>query len=154
MSDPRPWPQIGGYVQTKRHPTRIRCKAYTAPPGGDGGDLITTIDPGTSLGPIEDVQHTSLFVTIMVKGWWINIWHWRNNPHELMTNNIGINYATVYEQADIDEWEQHGWRHAAIGQPEPNSPVDVDARAQLTGQPEPSSPSPPLSPSPEPEPEM
>ena len=136
MSDPRPWPQIGGYVQTKRHPTRIRCKAYTAPPVGDGGDLITTILPGTSLGPIQDVQQTPLFVTIQVKGWWINIWRSRNS----VTHNLGINYATVYEQADIDDWERHGWRHAATGQPEPTSPVDAD-------------PPPPLSPSPEPEPE-
>ena len=72
---------VGDYVQTKRLPTSIRCKAYTAPPQGRGaprwewsGQYIATIEPATYLGPIESIARSDDFLTIRVEDWWINVW--------------------------------------------------------------------------------
>ena len=129
---PRPIPRVGGYALTKPSPTKIRCKAYTAPPLR-GGELITTIAPGTSLGPIEAEEQSEMFVTIQVRGYWINIWraHW-NSPDQ----KGGTNYATLVTQPEIDDWEQHGWRHLPASEV-PASPPSV-AKPEPESEPNPS----------------
>ena len=73
LGDPRPELVIGAYMQTKGGRTRIRCKGYTRPPGC-GGHYIGTMRPGTTVGPIEDIQESEGFSTILEDGWWINVW--------------------------------------------------------------------------------
>ena len=73
-TDPRPyWLVLGDYMETKPMPTNVRCKAYTHPPGCEG-EYITTIEPGTILGPIEALMHSDKYCSIRVGDQWINVW--------------------------------------------------------------------------------
>ena len=70
---------VGGYVFTRQH-RKIRCKAYTEPPGLDAygnyifsGQYIATIEPGTYLGPVETVIWTGEYQSILVRDCWINV---------------------------------------------------------------------------------
>ena len=60
-------------METKPMPTNVRCKAYTHPPGF-GGVYITTIAPGTILGPTEALMHSDKYCSIRVGDQWINVW--------------------------------------------------------------------------------
>ena len=74
----------------------IECIAY-----GFDGHFITTIAPGTSLGPVENFRQTSEFSTICVKGWWINVW---------ASAGGRVYYAARYPREDVTAWFQCGWR--------------------------------------------
>ena len=69
---PPPVLQLGEYVITRNDGTTARCKAYDAP--CPFGIYICTIDPGTMLGPIEEVLDVGDYVTILVRGYYINVW--------------------------------------------------------------------------------
>ena len=105
---PRPIISVGQYILTKPLPTQIRCKAYDGPPGGGGGSFITTISPGTHIGPVEEVVHTDQFVTILCRGYWINIWRAARG-----TTDHGTDFAFVISQRESDSWCWHGWSHQA-----------------------------------------
>ena len=104
-NDPRTRAPPPEYWQTRPSPTRVVCRAYTAPPSL-GGHLICTIQPGTFLGPVEDKEATDEFVTICVQGWWINVWgsKWGQN---------GTWFAHRVPDVEILLWEHDGWRHSA-----------------------------------------
>ena len=93
----RPQPMVGSYWQSKALPTKIRCKAYDAPPRVRG-TCLTTIEPSTTLGPVEAVEHWGDFVTILVRGYWINVWN----------NNIPFAFAVCPDV--VDEWRSNGWQ--------------------------------------------
>ena len=88
---------VGSYWQSKALPTRIRCKAYDAPPRVRG-TYRTTIEPSTTLGPVEAVEHRGDFVTILVRGYWINVW------------KNGIPFAFAVCPDVVDEWRSNGWQ--------------------------------------------
>ena len=70
-------PAVGDYYQAKRAPTQIRCKGYTAPYDPEtrsGGTYLGTMCPGTYFGPVEEYLLTDVFVAVLVRGWWINVW--------------------------------------------------------------------------------
>ena len=94
----RPFPRQGDYFRTRPPPTRVRCRAYTAPP--NRGGLICSITPGTTLGPVEASVHSGQFVTIMVRGWWVNVWS---------AERGGVNFAYRCEDAEVADWHFHGW---------------------------------------------
>ena len=96
---PRPSIPLGSYVRTKPYPTRIRCKAYTAP-YPDGLEL-RTIDCNTCLGPVEKVLHTWEFCTIYVREYWINIW---------AAAGGGVDYARLVDDRELAEWYAAGWK--------------------------------------------
>ena len=63
---------VGDYFRSKRLPTKVRVKAYSEPPGG-GGYYLTTLEPGTYFGPAERVVENHGFVTVLVRGFWMNV---------------------------------------------------------------------------------
>ena len=68
---PRPRLWLGDFLRTIEHRS-IRCKRYDEPPFR--GRYIDTLDPGTTLGPVTRVLHTSTFMAVEVDGKWINVW--------------------------------------------------------------------------------
>ena len=102
--------KVGDYVRTKCSAgTQIRCKAYSEPTfylNETGrllylGDYITTIEPGTYLGPVEDIASNPFYVAIKVKEYWINVIDKKKNTA----------FATKVPMYCIREWERHGWIH-------------------------------------------
>ena len=96
---PPPQPAAGDYYLTN-HSGRSVCKAYTAPPR-IGGKYICTIAKGTYLGPVTAVEITVDFVTIEVRGYWINIWSKINNAY----------FARRVRRVCVQHWVQCGWHH-------------------------------------------
>ena len=90
---------IANYYQTKELPTNIRCKAYTKPPRCGDGVYITTISPGTYLGPVENYDVTAEYATILVRGYWINVRY------------CGVKFADKVPDATVQGWYRMGWRH-------------------------------------------
>ena len=90
---------MGGiYYRTREMPTGIRCKAYTKPPSAGDGVYITTISPGTYLGPVECVDFSEHFTTILVRGYWINV------------RGYGVHYADLVPFWRVEAWYRQGWR--------------------------------------------
>ena len=114
--DPRPHPSelyTGGYYRTKGGKTRTRCKAYRTPPShrllGPPAILheICTIKRGAYLGPVEEFEITSEFVTILVRGYWINVWGYAEEDPELL---IGHHYAYPVPWQEVRRWYRRGWK--------------------------------------------
>ena len=109
MTSPKPIICPGQYILTKPEPTRIRCKAYDAPPPPHGvswdGNYICTIDPNTYIGPIEDVIDNRGFITVLCRTYWINIWKAKRG------NDEGVSFARVISREISDSWCQRGWVH-------------------------------------------
>ena len=87
----------GTYFVTKPLPTKIRCKAYDMPVMF-GGEHICTFDPGTYLGPVEAFTSTPDFMTICVRGYWINVW------------GFGQPYARLVDWTEVEAWRLQGWQ--------------------------------------------
>ena len=104
---------IGQYYVTPPWWSKIKCKAYDAPPLE--GKLITTISPSTYLGPVEDSRVTTKFVTICVRGYWINVWGARQErriawPEDFyFTSYYGDHYAHLVEEQERRSWRDQGW---------------------------------------------
>ena len=105
MVDVRPAVQTGDYVRTAGGHTLIRCRAYRCPPPF-GGRSHTTIAPGTFLGPVACFQNAPDFVTIEVRGYWVNIWKAKHPGSE-----HGISFAKISEKRELQKWEERGWHH-------------------------------------------
>ena len=104
----RPVPSIGQYWRTRDDHPKIKCIAYTAPPSahrhGDGGAYICTIAPGTTLGPVETWLSTPNFVTVLVREYWINVWHVSSGR-----NGRECFYAHPIPDQDCQAWRDSGW---------------------------------------------
>ena len=101
----RPEPVQGQYWRTKTHAT-IRCKAYTCPPLPEaGGRWICTITPGTTLGPVETWLSSESYVTILVRGYWINVWC-STSPR-----GTPVHFAIPVPQQEVAGWATRGWEH-------------------------------------------
>ena len=101
MSQP---PAVGDYYRTRGGHTRIRCKGYSAPPTV-GGRWLGTCAPGTYLGPVEEFVSGCGFVTILVRGWWINI-----------SSEEGgrlVHFAYRVPPHEVLAWRRAGWYDAA-----------------------------------------
>jgi len=96
---PPPQPVPGDYFFTNPSGRSV-CKAYTAPPR-IRGQYICTIAKGTYLGPVTAVESTADYVTIEVRGYWINIYAKINNAH----------FARRVRRICVQHWVQWGWHH-------------------------------------------
>ena len=106
----RPLPRKGNYCQCKPLPTRIRCKAYDVPPSvgiRSGKDPHTVMKPGEYLGPVEEMEHTPTFVSILVKGYWINIW--RADGKGIKAKGKGVDFASIVDEVTVARWVLNGW---------------------------------------------
>ena len=95
----RPTAELGDYFFTRPFGRSI-CKAYTAPPRV-GGHYICTIAKGTYLGPVTTVEVFGDFVSIEVRGYWINISSGKNNAV----------FAWKVPHEEVQSWERWGWHH-------------------------------------------
>ena len=86
---------IGQYYRTRPRWSKVRCVAYDAPPFD--GRYITTISPGTTLGPVENYLQTAQFTTICVRGYWINVWR------------EGVHFAHRVPSREVRYWKSRGW---------------------------------------------
>ena len=98
---PRPFPRLGTYVQAKRPPTSVVCKGYSAPPSIRGRRL-GNIQAGSYLGPIVAVEQSDIFVSVLINGWWINIW---------TSQGGGTLFAFPVPDEEVQSWERRGWEH-------------------------------------------
>ena len=92
--------QIGRYFLTKPASSSVRCRAYDAPPSL-GGTKMCTIQPNTTIGPIEAVEDTYQFRAVLVRGFWINVW----------SASSGKLIKHVIQDEVVRRWVQHGWEH-------------------------------------------
>ena len=101
----RPEVFAGQYWVTRSEKnTKIRCKAYTAPPlPGAGGCEICVIQPGTSLGPVANWVSTPRYVTILVRGYWINVWC-SSSPR-----GNAVFFARPVPVRVVEAWKLRGW---------------------------------------------
>ena len=118
----RPWPQIGDYYQTCSARLSQRAEAYASPPTTVKRRLICTIDPETYLGPVITAVETEDIVSILVAGWWIDIW--KRTPIQPRANkgadrqtfddtssSIAVQFAGRIPKSIIASWLRHGWYH-------------------------------------------
>ena len=99
--DPRPDVKRGDYFRTRPRYSRIRCKGYTAPPWD--GLYCGTLSPSFTFGPVETWIHGDKFTTVLVNGWWINVW--THKRHE-----CGQKFATKIPPWEVLQWHQRGWQ--------------------------------------------
>ena len=95
------WPRLqkGQYYVTKPKPTRIRCKAYDAPP--PNGKELSTFEPGDLIGPVEEYAYCKWFATIRVGDSWINVWCAQRKGAEW-----GTNYAYLCGTSEVEWFER------------------------------------------------
>ena len=98
---PRPHAMPGQYWMTRPAPTRVVCKGYSRPPS-QGGRHLVTIERGTYVGPVEQVEITWQFTTILVRGMWINVWG-------QVGTEPGVFYAYLVSESEVQEWYRQGW---------------------------------------------
>ena len=67
-----PEARCGQFFRTKPALSRIRCKAYTAPPFR--GRYASTLPPDVVFGPVQEVVSQHGYVAVNVDGLWINVW--------------------------------------------------------------------------------
>ena len=95
----KPQPVPGDYFRTNPGGRSV-CKAYTAPPS-IRGHCICQLAKGIYIGPVSQVEISADFVTIEVRGYWINVWSAVCNAH----------FAEKVPQQTVDYWVHCGWQH-------------------------------------------
>ena len=104
----RPSIQIGDYLQTQwAHWMYGFCEAYTTAPSQGNGELITDIRPGSYLGPVEAIDNTALLCAVLVRGYWITAWIWKQEI-------VGICLAPSVHPMRVKKWEEAGWQHTCM----------------------------------------
>ena len=99
-------PAVGDYYQAKRAPTKIRCQGYTAPYDPEtrsGGTYLGTMGPGTYFGPVEEYLLTDVFVAVLVRGWWINVWKAADGGFP------ETHFAFKIPEVVVNGWKRRGW---------------------------------------------
>ena len=96
---------VGDYFRSRCVPTHVRVRAYSAPP--PLGHLLATLEPGTYFGPVEAVNQTDLFITVLVRGFWMNVAK-RHRSGTYLTW-----FAFKVSDAEIEVWERKGWQHVS-----------------------------------------
>ena len=102
-------PSRGDYYRSRLAPTRIRCKGYDAPldpATGQGGQYCGTMSPGTYFGPVEECLLTPTYLTVLVNGWWVNVWKMDNRA---FPNPSGTNFAHRVNPHEVARWKAQGW---------------------------------------------
>ena len=100
-----PQVETGDYFQTKWW-GRSRCKAYTAPPSTAGGRYICTLAQETFLGTVISYELNGRYLSIEVRGYWINVWDGWNQA----------SFAHGVSRQEVESWEQMGWYHSQAQQ--------------------------------------
>ena len=86
---------------------RGRCTGYSEPPGTrPAGRYLGEIPPNTYIGPVTEVKVNAMYVTILVKGWWIDVWERTNEE------GLGTYFATQVSETERQAWRDRGWRDA------------------------------------------
>ena len=110
---------LGDYLKTREgtstHGSVPVCRAYSAPPDVchdtlqilGGGAHLATLPPGTYIGPVEEFCVSIRFVTVLVRGYWINVWLRRPARHR------GTYLALRVPDAEVASWHALGWMDLA-----------------------------------------
>ena len=94
---PRPDVRLGDYVRTVEHNT-IRVKEYTAPPFQ--GTYLSTLFPGSTVGPVVGVFHQRLFTSVQVGDRWLNVWGAKDDPRLMAWELQGAAFAHVLQRRE------------------------------------------------------
>ena len=99
-------PVVGSWFRTTHG-----CRGYDALPEGRlGADrrLIASewwMPTDTYIGPVTEVKGTAMYVSVLVKGWWIDVWiRTRGN------NGLGAMFANQVTETERQAWRDRGWR--------------------------------------------
>ena len=95
---------VGDYFKTHGATAASRVKAYSAPPlPPASGRYLTTLSPDTVIGPLELVLDTGEFVSVLVKGYWMNLAKSTSDGHEAW-------FARRVPDHTVQRWRRNGWR--------------------------------------------
>ena len=95
---------VGDYFVSRGEPTSSRVKAYTAPPFFFGPSrYITTLTPGTTIGPVEAVTHAGPFTAVLVRGYWMNV------AKQSACGRV-VWFAHRVPDHEVASWRRGGWR--------------------------------------------
>ena len=74
------------------------------------GICLGTLSPAITFGPVETWIHGPKFSTVLVNGWWINVWVAKECER-------GQNYADQISPGEFRRWRERGWEdvYEAIG---------------------------------------
>ena len=97
----RPRVSNGNYFRTPPRHSRKQCRAYDAPPFD--GRLLCTIAPDTTLGPVENYYESWRFVSICVRGYWMNVWGMGDSGRY-------VNFAYRVSDTEVANWKRRGWQ--------------------------------------------
>ena len=61
-----------------------------------------TVDPGTYFGPVSQWLDTERYTTVLINGWWINVWERRDAE-------MGVAFAHLVPGEFIFDWHEKGW---------------------------------------------
>ena len=69
---------------------------------------FTNLEPGTFIGPVEQFVYTDRFATVLVRGFWINVW---------TSVRGGVHYARRVPDREVARWRRNGWFDAVDAAP-------------------------------------
>ena len=100
-------PTVGDWYQSVPGRTPIRCIGYSAPFDPEtksGGEYLGEMSPGTYFGPVERYDVTNVFVSVLVRGWWINVWKAADGRRP------DTSFAFKVPDETIADWKRRGWQ--------------------------------------------
>ena len=104
----------GASASWARCPTRCFTHGRLPPhPLNEGPPLsrarcFTNLAPGTFIGPVEEYVHSNGFATVLVRGYWINVW---------ACTGGGVHFARRVPDREIARWRRNGWFDALDAAP-------------------------------------
>ena len=99
--------KVGSWWRTMPAMWHGRCAGYSEPPGTrQAGRYLGEIPPNTYIGPVTEIKVNAMYVTILVKGWWIDVWERTNEE------GLGTYFATQVSETERQAWRDRGWRDA------------------------------------------
>ena len=115
-------PQLGDYYLTCQASQPYRAEAYSYPPPFPNRQFICTIDPDTYLGPVAAAAETEETVSILVSGWWIDVWKRVSAKpfsgkeddiasHASTSPGCPIQLAGRIPRHAVSGWFRQGWCH-------------------------------------------
>ena len=95
---------VGDYFRSRCLPTTVRVNAYSEPPGC-GGYYLATLEPGTYFGPAERVVQNHGFITVLVRGFWLNVGKFDGRGAYIRY----VPFAYEVPRREVRSWKTRGW---------------------------------------------
>ena len=95
---------VGNYYRTGGGLPSDRVKAYTLPPlPGAPGQYICTLGNGITIGPVERVFESRVYISVLVRGYWMNL-------AKIGRDGTQYWFAMKVHDQEVQQWKANGWR--------------------------------------------